>query len=59
MIVQMKPEKRGIYARIPFRKLQASFQKPEISEGFIEVIDVDFEVSNHVQLPCYFWLRIS
>jgi hypothetical protein len=41
----MNPEKQGIFARIPFRKLQASFQKPQTNEGFTEVIDVDFEVS--------------
>jgi hypothetical protein len=41
----MNLENRGVSARMPFKKLQASFQKPEIKEGFAEIIDVDFEVS--------------
>jgi hypothetical protein len=41
----MNLEDRGIFARIAFRKLEASFQRPETNEGFVEIVDVDFKVS--------------
>jgi len=42
----MNPENRKIFPRIPFRKLEARFTRPQISEGFDEIIDVNFQVSN-------------
>ena len=41
----MDPENRPIFPRIPFRKLQASFQKPGVEEGFVEIVEVEWEVS--------------
>lgn len=41
----MNLEKRGIFARTPFRKLQTSFEKPATSEGFADVLEVHFEAS--------------
>ncbi|OCK74810.1 putative DNA 3'-phosphatase Tpp1 [Lepidopterella palustris CBS 459.81] len=40
---QMNPERRIIFPRIPFRKLISQFEEPKKSEGFEEVIKVDFE----------------
>jgi hypothetical protein len=53
-----EPRKAAIFPRIRFRKLQASFLKPETSEGFTEVVDVDFEVSDRVPLTLLSGLKI-
>lgn len=50
----MNFEEREIFPRIAFRKLQASFQRPQINEGFVEVVDVDFEVSILIQIKLSF-----
>jgi bifunctional polynucleotide phosphatase/kinase len=45
MQMQMNLENRKISARTPFMILQSNFQRPQKSEDYIEVVDVDFEVS--------------
>ena len=50
----MNPEKRPIFARIPFRKLQANFQTLQTTEGFVDIVDVDFEVSNQIKVDLSF-----
>jgi hypothetical protein len=54
----MNPEMQAIFPRIHFRKLQASFLKPETSEGLTEVVDVGFEVSDRVPLTLLSGLKI-
>ncbi len=44
---QMNPEQRGIFPRIPFRKLVKAFEEPQEIEGFGEIVKVDFQVSDH------------
>jgi hypothetical protein len=50
----MNPENRSIFARIPFRKLQENFETPQTSEGFMDIIDVEFEVSNQLTIDLWF-----
>jgi hypothetical protein len=40
----MNPECQQIFPRIPFLKLMSEFEKPQMSEGFAQVINLGFQV---------------
>jgi len=40
----MNPDGRGIFSRISFLKLMSEFEKPQMSEGFAQVINLNFHV---------------
>jgi hypothetical protein len=40
----MNPECQRIFPRIPFLKLTSEFEKPQMSEGFAQVISLGFQV---------------
>ncbi|KAI2470179.1 polynucleotide kinase 3 phosphatase-domain-containing protein [Annulohypoxylon bovei var. microspora] len=42
---QYNPEQRPIYPRLPFLGLVSTYERPTTSEGFQQIIDVEFEVS--------------
>jgi hypothetical protein len=45
---QMNPEKRAILPSLAFNGFRSRYQQPVLSEGFKDIIEVDFRVS----LPC-------
>jgi hypothetical protein len=40
----MNPECQQIFPRIPLLKLMSEFEKPQMSEGFAQVINLGFQV---------------
>lgn len=40
----MNPEEREIHPRIAFKRLMSRFEEPQETEGFEEVVKVDFKV---------------
>ncbi|KAH8803991.1 polynucleotide kinase 3 phosphatase-domain-containing protein [Hyaloscypha sp. PMI_1271] len=55
----MNPECKRIFPRIPFLKLMSEFEKPQMSEGFAQVINLGFQwMGNDEELQIWrrFWV---
>ncbi|KAH8897162.1 PNK3P-domain-containing protein [Thozetella sp. PMI_491] len=54
----VNPEGRGIFPRTSFLKLMKDFEKPSVSEGFEEVLSVDFQwmgTNDELQIWQRYW----
>ncbi len=51
LCTQMNPEQRTLLPAVAFSGFAARFRRPTLEEGFEDITDIDFEVSNSAHLP--------